>query len=79
MKKIKAYSIIVITAVLMSCNNEPEGEYIQAGTRSGTAHIRTIIVDSCEYLYDSNVTMAVPIVLTHKGNCKYCAARHNAQ
>jgi hypothetical protein len=67
--------IALAVVTLSSCSNEPNGEYFEAGTRSGNAHFRTIVIDSCEYIYDSNIKMAVPAVLTHKGNCKYCAER----
>lgn len=70
-------AILLLAAVLSSCNNEPSGDYTQAGTRSGNAHFRTIVIDSCEYIYDSNIQMSVPAVLTHKGNCNFCAARHS--
>ncbi len=71
-------AILLLAAVsFVGCNNEPSGDYTQAGTRSGNAHFRTIVIDSCEYIYDSNIKMSVPAVLTHKGNCKFCAARHS--
>lgn len=38
--------------------------------RRGSAIIREIKIDSCEYLYDFNSTLNVPTTLSHKGNCK---------
>lgn len=38
--------------------------------RRGTAIIRQVVIDSCQYLYDFNTTLNVPLTLTHFGNCK---------
>lgn len=38
-------------------------------------YIKTYVIDSCEYIgsvYGSNSD-----ILTHKGNCKYCAKRNS--
>ena len=35
------------------------------------------VIDSCEYIYVSRRPWAGNFSLTHKGNCKFCAARHS--
>jgi hypothetical protein len=51
------------------------GDYIVSIEWNYDLKLTTVAIDSCEYLagiigYDTRTT-----VLTHKGNCKYCAAR----
>jgi hypothetical protein len=40
--------------------------------------LTTVTIDSCEYLVGLVGFDSKSIVLTHKGNCKYCASRHSA-
>jgi hypothetical protein len=72
----KKLFVVLVSICLLSCNdnNEPLN-YQSVGTRNGVAHLSTVIYDSCEYIYDSNLKLSVPAVFTHKGNCKFCAKR----
>lgn len=65
--------ILLVMCCFSSCsksNVETKTTDIQVG--SYITKIKVIEIDSCEYLWGDwgNAT-----VLTHKGNCKYCAKR----
>lgn len=70
--------LITLALALTACEKNP---YYKAPAtmvleRPLTASNRTleiVLLDGCEYLYGD---WANATVLTHKGNCKYCAARN---
>ena len=69
----KAFFILLVMCCFSSCaesNAETKTTDIQVG--SYITKIKVVEIDSCEYLWGDwgNAT-----VLTHKGNCKYCAKR----
>ena len=69
----KAFFILLVMCCFSSCsksNVEIKTTDIQVGSYS--SKIKVVEIDSCEYLWGDwgNAT-----VLTHKGNCKYCAKR----
>ena len=69
----KAFFILLVMCCFSSCaesNVETKTTDIQVG--SYITKIKVVEIDSCEYLWGDwgNAT-----VLTHKGNCKYCAKR----
>jgi len=69
----KAFFILLVMCCFSSCSNsnvETKTTDIQVGSYS--SKIKVVEIDSCEYLWGDwgNAT-----VLTHKGNCKYCAKR----
>jgi hypothetical protein len=70
----KAFFILLVMCCFSSCNINEGIEPKESGYKiSGVINtIKVVEVDSCEYLYGDwgNAT-----VLTHKGNCKYCAKR----
>ena len=41
---------------------------------NGSEDVRIIVIDSCEYLYYSGESR---MGMAHKGNCKFCLARHS--
>jgi hypothetical protein len=70
----KAFFILLVMCCFSSCNIDEGLQPQESGYKiSGCINtIKIVEVDSCEYLYGDwgNAT-----VLTHKGNCKYCAKR----
>lgn len=65
--KIKSLIFISITMLLfISCNSTTE-PVIMKDSFAGSS-FKTIVVDSCEYIYLNNW-------FAHKGNCKYCTER----
>lgn len=58
---------VLLVAVIFSSCKEVQTEK----TILHDDFLKTIVYDSCEYV-ESNYTMNV---LTHKGNCKFCAVR----
>ncbi len=51
---------------LSSCNDTTEPITMKDSYRG--LNFRTIVVDSCEYIYQNDW-------FTHKGNCKFCIKR----
>ena len=78
-------AILLLAAVFFqSCNTDNNGfgdfktnsEAAQR-IRNGKVEIETVVIDSCEYLFTSTLPWSSDFSLTHKGNCKFCAARHS--
>ncbi len=69
------YTLLAVV-ILQSCKsrtNIPVSETNYILTEMG-GRVNVVIIDSCEYLfYEDGYRM----VLTHKGNCKFCAKRNN--
>lgn len=84
MKKLEFYLlaiIILLAAALSGCVNEKaKSETDILDSREWTEYktyghyIEVVVIDSCEYLYSYNHNATW---CTHKGNCKFCAARNN--
>lgn len=53
--------------LFFSCQSEKEG--------INNIDFKTIIVDSCEYIMAKAPYRDFGWVMSHKGNCKYCAER----
>ena len=69
----KAFFMLFVICCFSSCsksNVETKTTDIQVG--SYINKIKVIEIDSCEYLWGD---WGSATVLTHKGNCKYCAKR----
>lgn len=63
MKKIILFALTAL--IMVGCSD-----------KSDTDDFKTIVVDSCEYLYEEVPTSGgVYAVMTHKGNCKFCEKR----
>jgi hypothetical protein len=71
---IKAFFILLVMCCFSSCNIDEGVKPKESGYKiSGVINtIKVVEVDSCEYLYGD---WGSATVLTHKGNCKYCAKR----
>lgn len=67
---------ILISFLLLSCANEGEQEDIFNPTRSDNV-MRTLVIDSCEYLYIWTGDARGGGTLSHKGNCKFCIFRQS--
>lgn len=68
---IGTYFIIVLLAVIMAgCRNVPTSYEISYNNK-------VCVIDECEYI--KNPTYGINYVYTHKGNCKYCAARRKIE
>lgn len=66
--------ILVTMAVIAGCKDNHISYNIESN-KIGDFKIR--IIDSCEYIeYDNGMFDERVYTLTHKGNCKYCAARN---
>jgi len=87
MKKFRIYSsavlaaMLLLAAVLLSCNGgkaQNEGDILDerkwSKYKTYGQYIEVITIDSCEYLYSYNFNATW---CTHKGNCKFCVARHS--
>ena len=63
----QAFFILLVSGCLfISCNSTTE-PVVMKDSYAGSS-FRTIVVDSCEYIYLNNW-------FAHKGNCKYCKER----
>ena len=68
---------------MVSCNEQPDTNVYHNVERTNDVynvnrelHLRTVVIDSCEYLIGSVSTgYGGYSYLSHKGNCKYCAER----
>lgn len=48
--------------------------------KSDADNLRTIVVDSCEYLYKEVPTSGGPYAaMAHKGNCRFCKERRQKE
>lgn len=64
--KILIFILLIGNFLFTSCNSTCE-PIVMGDTYAGKP-FKTIVVDSCEYIYLNNW-------FAHKGNCKYCKAR----
>jgi hypothetical protein len=76
---------MLVVVFLFGCSREenkfekmksiyPKIDEITAVDGSGKREIRLYVIDSCEYIGYINCFNSD--LLTHKGNCKFCLARH---
>lgn len=63
----KAFFILLVMCCFFSCQSEKE--------RIENMDFKTITVDSCEYIISKAPAGDYGWVMSHKGNCKYCAKR----
>lgn len=57
-----------------------KADIINVNEKYGDLYLRTVVIDSCEYLISSrNETSKGFGYLSHKGNCKYCAERRKRE
>ncbi len=60
------FILLVSGCLFIACNSTTEPVVMKDSY--GGSSFRTIVIDSCEYVYLSNW-------FAHKGNCKYCKVR----
>jgi thioredoxin-related protein len=77
---IKAFFILFITFCFFSCEQSQENKdntarrkVFDKSTNINGYYITIIEYDSCEYLISGS---GYSQMMTHKGNCKYCAKRN---
>ena len=61
----------VLFASIILCGCEKDGEVIST---VNNRNIKTYVIDECEYV--GSVVGEGGDILTHKGNCKFCAERN---
>lgn len=61
----------VLFATIILCGCEKDGKVIST---LNSIDIKTYVIDECEYI--GSVTGGNRDILTHKGNCKFCAERN---
>ena len=79
-------SVLLVAVIFCGCGNEtlkqeltpinkiyPIIDKIEAVDGNGTRNVRLYVIDNCEYIGHINAFNSD--VLTHKGNCKFCAER----
>jgi len=79
-------SVLLVAVIFCGCGNEtlkqeltpinkiyPIIDKIEAVDGKGTRNVRLYVIDNCEYIGHINAFNSD--VLTHKGNCKFCAER----
>lgn len=76
MKKIKVLqpgiaAILLLAAVFSGCRNDK-----QKATDIETGY-EIIVIDSCQYIVSKSPRGDYGWVMSHKGNCKFCASRHS--
>lgn len=62
---------LLFSFIFCSCNIKSEKEFADAKEREYTI----INIDSCEYIFMSEMPFEGTMTLAHKGNCKYCIVR----
>lgn len=68
MKKIILFA--VASLMMVGCNDD----------KSVTNDFKTIVIDSCEYLYKEVPTSGRPYAaMAHKGNCRFCKERRQKE
>ena len=86
MKKI--FILLVFAISLIACSLESKhatNVYHEAERTSDVyivnkLHLRTVVIDSCEYLIGRELSGDYGLgYLSHKGNCKYCAERRKQE
>ena len=84
MKKIFILLVFAISLIACSLESKPDTNVYHKVERTNDVYIvnglrlRTVVIDSCEYLIGSRYKPSVGYgygYLSHKGNCKYCAER----
>lgn len=82
MKKIFILLVFAISLIACSLESKPDTNVYHEAERTNDVYIvnglrlRTVVIDSCEYLIGSRYEPSVGYgYLSHKGNCKYCAER----
>ena len=82
----KRLFILVVLFAMISCNEQPDTNVYHETERTNDVYIvnglrlRTVVIDSCEYLIGSRYESSVGYgYLSHKGNCKYCAERRKQE
>lgn len=72
-------AILLLAAVLSSCGHSQSEmkEYNVEKATNLPNILTTVTIDSCEYLAGHSPDGDFGWVVTHKGNCKFCAARHS--
>lgn len=72
--------------VIVSCSKQPDTNVYHEAERTNDVYIvnglrlRTVVIDSCEYLIGSRCAPYAGYgYLSHKGNCKYCAERRKQE
>ena len=83
MKKIFILSILF---AMISCSEQPDTNIYHDAEMTNDiynvneVHLRTVVIDSCEYLIGSRYEPGAGYgYLAHKGNCKYCAERRKRE
>ena len=64
----KAFFILLVMCCFLSCQSKKERIY--------NMEFITFTVDSCEYIISKAPVGDYGWVMSHKGNCKYCAKRY---
>lgn len=84
MKKILI--LIVILFAMVSCSEQPDTNVYHEAEKTNDVyivnglHLRTVVIDSCEYLIGRKLSGDYGFgYLSHKGNCKYCAERRKQE
>lgn len=68
MKKILLFAVAAL--MMVGCNDD----------KSDTNDFKTIVIDSCEYLYEEVFTSGGPFAaMAHKGNCRFCKERRQKE
>ena len=86
MKKILI--LVVVLFAMISCNEQPDTNVYHEAEKTNDVYtvdglrLRTIVIDSCEYLIGREFELSGDYgfgYLSHKGNCKYCAERRKQE
>lgn len=68
MKKIILFALTAL--MMVGCDDD----------KLGTNDFKTIVIDSCEYLYEEVPTTGGPFAaMAHKGNCRFCKERRQKE
>lgn len=65
--------VLLASAIFFGCSNNVTTQ--ETSTTINGRGIRIYIIDSCEYI--GYVYGGYSDILSHKGNCKFCAKRNN--
>ena len=70
----KTLMVVVLAVLFISCFETTVPSERMSASVFGY-QLKILVIDSCEYIaLDPGMNRGI---LTHKGNCKYCAARNN--
>ena len=67
------FAMLMLAAVFWSCDM-PKSKMTTINDEYENGRYKIVVIDSCEYVQTS---VYAGIVVAHKGNCKFCAARHS--